>query len=317
MTPRASPASCRASLNEPAGAWRFAAVICTLSHGMRTPTLIAALAACLALAACGRDADPEKAAAAKAEAEAAVAAAQAVANTAVETHNLDLATCMSEVESETPPETSTCPSFVLLSLDYMIDACTAVGSKLKAAEESRAWSLEVDGDDKSEVMIDLTENFYCEGAPSLFSCGSLGCPFFIYTQRGDGWVELGAVNADNAPGIEVLQGTAGTPATLRGGCLGERPCSELTHYEWKNQVYEGTWIDFRGNIVDVAPGGLWTLTQDMPVLAAPQPGATELDSYPAGTTVVVIGSSRTGPYKFISPCNACRSGFVAAKALKK
>ncbi len=290
---------------------------------MRTPTLISALAACLplaatlALAACGGDADPEKAAAAKAEVAAAVDAAQAVANTAVETHNLDLATCMTEVESETPPESSTCPSFVLLQLDYAIDACTGVGGKLKAAEESRAWSLEVDGDTTPEVMIDLTQNFYCEGSPSLFSCGSLGCSYFIYSQRGDAWVELGAVNADNAPGIEVLQGKPGTPATLRGGCLGQRPCSELTHYEWKNQRYDSTWIDFRGNIVDVAPGGLWTLTQDMPVLAAPAPGATELDSYPAGTTVVVIGASRTGPYKFVSPCNACRPGFVAAKALKK
>jgi hypothetical protein len=175
----------------------------------------------------------------------------------------------------------------------------------------------VDGDASAEILVDLRQNMDCQGAPGVFSCGSLGCPYFLYAKRGDGWVELGAINADDAPAIEVLPGPPGTPATLRGGCTGLQPCSEKTYYEWKGKSYERTWIDFRGYAVDVAPGGLWTLTRDAPILASPEPEGHVLDEYTVGTAVVVIGNARGSPFKFVSPCNACRRGFVDETALKK
>lgn len=236
---------------------------------------------------------------------------------AVMTRNLPLDACLEEQNAEVEVETNQCPTFILLALDYMIQECTAGGGALQPMADPEAWTLDVDGDGKSEMLVDLTKNYICYGAPAVSSCGSLGCPHFLYAQRGDAWVELGAVNADDAPKIEVLDGPAGTPATLRGGCLGHRPCSELTHYEWKGEAYEASWISYRGHAVDVVPGGLWTLTQNAVVRTEPKKGGQALDEYPAGTAMVVIGTARGAPYQFVSPCNSCRRGFIETALLKK
>lgn len=269
---------------------------------------------CLLLAACGRDSGPDSTGAADGDG---TSAATVAASKAVPTIGLDLATCLADESADAEAELSSCPTYVQLSLDLMIDDCSRAGGALQPLAQSAAWLLDVDADSQAEVLVDLTQNFICHGQPSVFSCGSLGCPYFLYAQRGDGWAELGAVNADDAPALEVLTGPAGTPATLRGGCLGERPCSELTHYDWKGSAYERSWILYRGHIVDVAAGGLQTLTRDAPVLTAPSSDGQVIDEYPVGTAMVVIGSARKGPYRFVSPCNACRRGFVEAALLKK
>jgi hypothetical protein len=269
----------------------------------------------LLFSACGQDAAKEP----KATAAAATKAVreQAAVMTALRTRNLPLAACLDEQNAETETVSGQCPGFILLALDYMIQECTAGGGMLKPAEDPEAWSLDVDHDGKSEMLVDLTRNYICYGAPSVSSCGSGGCPHFLYSQRGESWIELGSVNADDAPKIEVFDGPAGTPAPLRGGCLGERPCTELTHYEWKGSEYDRAWIDYRGHVVDVAPGGLWTLTKKAAVRAAPESGAQVLDEYAAGTAMVVIGAARDAPFQFVSPCNACRRGFVEAAALTR
>ena len=269
----------------------------------------------LFLAACGRG--PDQAGPAASNGETPAATSESAAIPAVLKRNIDLAACLAEESADADAELSRCPTYVLQSLDYMIGECSRVGGTLQPMAEASVWSLDVDADSRAEILIDLTQNFTCYGAPSVFSCGSLGCPYFLYAQRGDAWVELGAVNADDAPGLEVLATTAGTPATLRGGCVGERPCSELTHYLWKGNAYERSWIEYRGHVVDVVPGGLWTLTRDAPVLTAPSKDGQAIDEYPAGTAVVVIGAAREAPYKYVSPCNACRRGFVDAAVLKK
>lgn len=275
-----------------------------------------ALTAALALSACGGDQETgtpqEKAARAKVAQIAAPAASVATL-----TRNLPLAACLADQTSETEVAQSECPTYILLALDSMIQMCAAAGGSIQPAEEPEAWVLDVNSDGQSEVLVDINENFICYGAPAVFSCGSLGCPFFLYTPRGDAWVEMGAINADDAPKLELLVAKAGENATLRGGCLGERPCSELTHYEWKGSSYERTWINYRGNVVDVLPGGLWTLTKESSVRTAPNKTAPVLDEYPEGTTVVVIGSARTGPYQLVSPCNACRRGFVETALLRQ
>jgi hypothetical protein len=168
------------------------------------------------------------------------------------------------------------------------------------------------------MLVDLVGNFDCEGAPTAFACGSTGCPFLLYKKRGDTWVELGAINADDAPGIEVLPAEEGQFATLRGGCIGLEPCSELTHYEWNGDEYVRTWIDFKSHAVDVAAGSLMTLTKDSAVLDAPGgKKAVVLDEYPVGTVMIVIGTARDAPYSFVSPCNACRRGFIETALLAK
>jgi hypothetical protein len=237
---------------------------------------------------------------------------------AVRTHRLDFAACLAEDMTDDAAQASRCPSFALLSLDYMASQCAAHGGTLKARQPSEAWSLDVDGDASAEILVDLAGNFDCEGAPGAFACGSAGCPFLLYKKRDDTWAEIGAISADDGPGIEVMPAPEGKSATLRGGCLGQQPCSELTHYEWSGQAYGRTWIDFKGHPVDVAPGGLMTLTQDTAVLDAPDLKKGQvLDEYPVGTAVIVIGTARDAPFSFVSPCNACRRGFVETALLAK
>lgn len=277
--------------------------------------LISVLTACLLLTACGGDAGDKAGKAVNVNKK--QEAAEVPGTPAVRTSRLDLKACFAEDIADEPAATSRCPSFVLLALDFLGQECTAAGGTLQPVEQPVAWSLDVDGDASTEILVDLRQNMECNGALGVFSCGSLGCPYFLYGKRGDGWVELGAINADDAPAIETLEGPAGKPATLRGGCLGQQPCSEKTYYEWNGKNYERKWIDFRGHPVDVAPGGLWTLTRDAAIRASPEAEGQVLDEYPPGTAVVVIGNARDAPYRFVSPCNACRRGFVETAALVK
>ncbi len=240
-------------------------------------------------------------------------AAAPAASAAVPFMDLDLSACLAAGAVR-----GQCPGYVLRSLDSMVEECSRVGGTLQAGAEPRAWSLDVDADGKAEVIIDITENFGCSAAPSLFSCGSLGCPYALYAERNGEWVMLGAIDASDAPGLEVLPATQGPPAVeLRGGCVGRRPCDEMAHYSWSGSDYRRTWVEFRGQAVDWAPDGLWELDRDTPVLAEPVAAAEVIGRYPADTSVVVLGDARGAPYKFVSPCNACQSGFVDAASLKK
>lgn len=223
--------------------------------------------------------------------------------------DIDLATCAAEVGAG-------CPSFVLAEAADMKKTCSEVGGTLVPAGEPLFWQLDVDADGRNEYLVDLTENLACSAAASIFSCGSLGCPYILYRERHGGWAAVGYVDARDAPRIEVLAGSAG-PATLRGGCFGVTPCDELTSYTWTGAAYEASVIEVRGQRVAVAPDGLWTLTRDIAVLAVPETGAATLGEYPAGADVVVLGDAADPAYKFISPCNACASGFVPADALRK
>ena len=222
--------------------------------------LISVLTACLLVSACG---DSERARKKKSGSATLDAVAEILGAPAVKTSRLDLAACFAEDIADEASSSSRCPSFVLLQLDFLTQECALAGGTLRPVEQPVAWSLDVDGDASAEILVDLRQNMDCQGAPGVFSCGRLGCPYFLYAKRGDGWVELGAINADDAP------------------------------------------------------GGLWTLTRDAPILASPEPDGQVLDEYTVGNAVVVIGNARGSPFKFVSPCNACRRGFVDETALKK
>jgi hypothetical protein len=277
--------------------------------------LLALATAILFLTACGDDARQEVA---RVDAKKAAASQGPIGVPSTATSRLDFASCLAEDVADDDARVQRCPSFALLSLDYMNGQCTGSGGRLVARQPSKAWSLDVDGDASAEVLVDLIGNFDCEGVPGVFACGSTGCPFLLYKKREEAWVELGAINADDAPAIEVLPAEDGKLAPLRGGCLGQQPCSEHTYYEWNGREYARTWIDFKGHAVDVAPRDLMTLTQDSAVLDGPGGRKAQvLDEYPVGTTVIVIGKSRDAPYTFVSPCNACRRGFVETALLAK
>ena len=277
--------------------------------------LIAMTAAAVVLAGCGEDAKQDVT---RLNGRNAAKTAGPTGIPSTKTTRLDFASCLAEDVAGDEASATRCPSFALLSLDYMNGRCTGSGGMLKARQPSEAWSLDVDGDASAEVLVDLIGNFDCEGVPGVFSCGSTGCPFLLYKRRGEAWVELGAISADEAPAIEVLPAEEGKYASLRGGCLGQQPCSEYAYYEWNGRAYTRKWIDFKGHAVDVVPGGIMTLTQDSAVYDAPGGRrAQPLDEYPIGTAMIVIGTARGAPYSFVSPCNACRRGFVETALLTK
>jgi hypothetical protein len=51
------------------------------------------------------------------------------------------------------------------------------------------------------------------------------------------------------------------------------------------------------------------------VRAAPEAGALEVGRYDAGTELAIIGTLEGGDYYYVSPCNACESGFVPKAAV--
>jgi hypothetical protein len=72
----------------------------------------------------------------------------------------------------------------------------------------------------------------------------------------------------------------------------------------------GFWVD----VSDVVHG-LRTLAREAAVLATPVPHGEVLNRYLAGTEFAIIGRARGAPYYYVSPCNACESGFIAEAAL--
>jgi hypothetical protein len=246
-------------------------------------------------------------------------AGKVVVSKAVRKTDVNLAECLRVASGGIAASKESCPGFIREGLPGLIDLCSGARSELKPADVPVLWSLDVDADGRPEYLIDLTENYRCNGAPSALSCGSLGCPSLLYAKQDGGWKALANVSAEDVPGIEVLAAPAGErEGTLRGGCVGARPCDELTLYSWQGAGYEPSAIEARGHFVDLVPGELWNLVEDTPVLASPAAGSKALGRYTAGTEVVLRGAARDAPaYRYISPCNSCESGFVPAGALRK
>ena len=180
-------------------------------------------------------------------------------------------------------QSTRCPSFALLSLDYMSSQCSASGGTLKAHVPSAAWSLDVDGDASAEVLVDLIANFDCDGAPGVFRLRQHGLPVPALQEArrhlGRDWRDQRGL----CPGHPGAARRGRQVRGAAGGCLGLEPCSEFVHYEWNGTAYARTWIDFKNHPVDVAPGGLMTLTADSAVIDAPSKRGQVLEEYPAGS----------------------------------
>jgi hypothetical protein len=280
--------------------------------GMRTAVLPALIASFM-LAACGKIQHPPSMAELSAlpVSSPAGAPANSARATAAKFPDVDLNACLGSARGGSALSEQNCPGYISASLPDMISTCEQVGGTLVANAQPALQSLDVNGDAKPEILIDLAENYLCDGAASVFSCGSLGCATTLFERRNGSWSAIGFLNALDAPAAEVLASQPGsTYGTLRGGCSGERPCDELTYYQWDGNSYQPTLIEVRGHWVDRKNEGFWTLTRDMPLLESPAADAAILDHYPKGTEVIVIGRSRDTPYLYVSPCNACSNGFI-------
>jgi len=233
--------------------------------------------------------------------------------------SVDLADCLDAAQFGSRPDEARCPEFLTESLRAARETCGEVGGSLRHAAQSTLWSVDVDGDGQLEFLFELDTSVECDGAWSVFSCGSLGCPKVLYRKSGTTWSAIGNIDADEPGTVEVLASPDGKgPGELRVSCAYEDPCSEFAYYEWKGQSYELSRLEVRGFTVDVAGSlrGLGNLTRAIEVRATPTTDGAILDHYGADTEVVIRGQAEGRPWYYVSPCNACRSGFIEKSAVR-
>ena len=74
----------------------------------------------------------------------------------------------------------------------------------------------------------------------------------------------------------------------------------------------------RGFRVEVADSihGLYGLTGDIVLRATPAASGVEIGRYGSDTIVAIVGTAEDGDWYYVSPCNACESGFMARAGIR-
>ena len=229
---------------------------------------------------------------------------------------LSPASCVAWLAGGTPPDAALCPAFLRSAVAEARAMCTEAGGKLEGAAQADVWQLDVDDDGRNEVALELNGNVTCVDAYSLFECGSLGCPKTLYAQRDGQWQPIAALYAYGPEGVDITDQRVGGHRTLRA-CREGPPCVEFWYHEWRGDTYDLTRAEVRGFGVEFANDaqGLRALVAAADVKATPTAQGESVGHYEAGTEMAVIGKAAGGFY-YVSPCNACPSGFVPASAVR-
>jgi hypothetical protein len=206
---------------------------------------------------------------------------------------------------------ATCPSPLADAVHSAEAMCREMGGTLGPVPGAAVWSLDVDQDGALEYLIDIAGSLVCDGAPNAFSCGSLGCPLALYQRGSDGWRIVGSIDTRLPETLTVLPS-----GELRVDCLERSECRELRYYQRCGERYELAYLMVRGHRVEIAGSvhGLHALATNSDLLDTPAEDGTIVDRYEAGTEVAIVGS--TDRYYYVSPCNACRSGFLRKSAVE-
>jgi hypothetical protein len=222
----------------------------------------------------------------------------------------------SELLRHVPKEFGLC--FVVTDLRGQWDRMQAAPwlRKLQGAAEGDVWALDVDGDGRSELAFELDGNVSCADAWSVFSCGSLGCPKKLYALRDGAWTVVGSLSASSPEQVTLSTARSADGHRTLEVCPRDG-CPERWIYEWQGESYEATRAEVRGTHVDVSDSvhGLYPLKAATTVRAAPRANGTAVGDYEAGIEVAIIGTVEGGDWYYVSPCNACDSGFVARSAV--
>jgi len=227
--------------------------------------------------------------------------------------NIDIARCLAIVAGTAERDSERCPGFLVDVIAQARQTCRDAGGTLTPQSPANVWAVDVDRDGRPELAFEHDGNVSCEGAWSVFDCGSLGCPKVLYQEHDGTWQPIAQIYADSMESVEVLAPAQGRRyGDLRVGCGGESPCPEYWTYVWSGEQYESERIEVRGFPVDFAHSihGLHALTGETPLLATPAPDARVTAHYDASTEVEIIGTAVGADYYYVSPCNACESGFV-------
>ena len=234
--------------------------------------------------------------------------------------HIDVAHCLDVIERGAKRDDARCRAFLIDPLGQARRSCAEAGGKLVAARESNVWQIDVNGDGHEEYLFKLEENVTCEGVWSLFDCGSLGCPAALHERIRGAWRQIAEIYADSFESIELLRTTTGSRyRDLRVNCQGESRCAESWFYRWRAGQYERERLEVRGFGVSFSRSvhGLYSLISETELLATPGAGAAVIKRYPAGTEVQIVGTAENADFYYVSPCNACESGFVPISAVAK
>ncbi len=230
---------------------------------------------------------------------------------------ISVGACLDAINRNAIPDAQRCPGFVVESLKSASQTCREASGTLVAAEEPAIWELDVNGDGQQEMTFALQGNVTCENAFSVFSCGSLGCPTPLYQQQNGEWREIGGLDVPTMELVSVVSPPPGQYGTLRAGCS-STDCAETWYYLWNGSAYEKSYVEVRGHRVEFANSihGLYTLVTITRLRAIPDGSADFVARYPGDTEVAIVGTSEKGDYYYVSPCNACESGFVEKSAVR-
>jgi hypothetical protein len=209
-----------------------------------------------------------------------------------------------------------CPTPLREALLEAMQVCKEAQGTLSGAPEGNVWAIDVNADGRQELMFELDGNVACEGAYSIFSCGSLGCPKALYELRDGTWTVIGSIFALTPEDVVLRRDASRDGHRALEVCQQER-CRERWIYEWLGTTYDATRLEVRGARVDIAGSihGLYPLVAATTLLARPAANSAAGEQYEAGTEVAIIGTAQGGDYYYVSPCNACESGFVARAAV--
>ncbi len=224
--------------------------------------------------------------------------------------------CVQALSAGTGTDLIRCPTPLRTAVAEATAVCRDTGGTLSGTPEGNVWSLDVNGDGRQELAFDLDGNVQCEGAYSVFSCGSLGCPKSLYELRDGQWTVIASIFV-GVPEELTLDSAAAEDGHRTLQVCSKENCTERWFYEWLGTTYEATRLEVRGARVDVAESihGLYPLTAAANLRAAPTANSADLGHYEAGTDVAIVGTVDGGDYYYVSPCNACDSGFVPRAAV--
>lgn len=244
-------------------------------------------------------------------------AAETDATKPVPVKSIAVAACLDAINRDATPDAQQCPGFVVAALQAASQTCREAEGTLTADPEPAIWELDVNGDGQQEMTFPLAGNVTCENAFSVFSCGSLGCPTPLYQLQEGTWREIGGIDTRTMESLSVVGNSPGQYGTLRVDCTAT-DCMETWYYRWNGSAYEKSHVDVRGHRVNFADSihGLYTLVTLTRLLSIPEAGASFVARYPADTEVAIVGTSEKGDYYYVSPCNACESGFVEKSGVR-
>ena len=253
-----------------------------------------------------------------------LAGASAVCVAAAQPHaevdaRISIAHCLDTIAHGSARDDARCPVFLIDALKQADQTCTEAGGQLEALATPEVWTVDVNGDGVAEYAFEYEGIVSCKDAWSVFSCGSLGCAKALYQKHAGAWQAVAEIWADAAQSLEVLETPPGPGnRDLRVGCAGQNPCDEYWYLQWDGRQYARGYLEARGHRVDFVDSihGLYGLVRETDVLATPTADGAVVGHYGSDTEVAIVGTASGADYYYVSPCNACASGFVRKAAVR-